>query len=593
MPAAGARMNNVQIAEIFENIAGLLEIKGERRFVVVSYQRAARAVEHTGTEVSQMVLDGEDLTQIPSVGKAIARKITQLVTEGRMDFYENLRAEFPDGILDVMRVPGVGPKSANRLWKELDVTSVEDLERAAADGRLASLDRMGPKKAENILKEIAAARTKEDRVPIARALPAAERVIHALTKTCPSIVRIEPAGSIRRFEETIGDIDLVCASTNPQEVLDALVELPNVVNVLGHGEKKSSVVLNEGIQVDLRVVDVSQFGALLQYFTGGKQHNIRLREFAQRQGMSLNEYGIAVSSTGARESFPDEESLYERLGLQYIPPELRTGGDEIERARSNSIPRLVEVSDMKGDLHLHTDWSDGRDPTDRIAAAAAERGYQYIAITDHSVGRGIANGLSIERLSQHIEEIRRLEERLRSIKILAGSEVDIRADGTLDYPDDILARLDWVVASVHSAMSQNAESMTARIIEAMNNPHVSAIGHLTTRMIGERRPIEADFEAIFKAAALTGTALEINSSPHRLDLKDIHASRARELGVPLVISSDAHDTESLDNQRCGVTVARRAWCEPKHILNTLPLDSFMQYLALDKSDRPQFLSEHG
>ena len=586
-------MNNAQIAEIFENIAGLLEIKGERRFVVVSYQRAARAVEHAGTEVEQMIMDGEDLTQIPNVGKAIARKITQLVTEGRMDFYENLRAEFPDGILDVMRVPGVGPKSANRLWKELDVTSVEALERAASDGRLASLPRMGPKTAENILKEIAAARTKEDRVPIARALPAAERVIDALTEACASIVRIEPAGSIRRFEETIGDIDLVCASTSPQEVLDALVELPHVANVLGHGEKKASVVLNEGVQVDLRVVDISQFGALLQYFTGGKQHNIRLREFAQRQGMSLNEYGIAISSTGERESFPDEESLYERLGLQYIPPELRAGGDEIERARNNSIPQLVEVSDIHGDLHIHTDWSDGRDPTDLIVAAAAERGYQYVAITDHSVGRGIANGLSVERLSEHIQEIRRLEDRLRNIKILSGSEVDIRADGTLDYPDDVLAQLDWVVASVHSAMSQDAAVMTARIIQAMNNPHVSAIGHLTTRMIGERRPIDADFDAIFESASITGTALEINSSPRRLDLKDVHASRARELGVPLVISSDAHDAESLDNQRCGVAVARRAWCQPKHVLNTLPLDSFIQYLALDKPDRPKFLSEHG
>lgn len=586
-------MNNAQIAEIFEDIAGLLEIKGERRFVVVSYQRAARAVEHAGTEVAQMITDGEDLTQIPNVGKAIARKITQLVTEGRMDFYDNLRAEFPDGILDVMRVPGVGPKSANRLWKELDVTSVEGLERAAADGRLASLPRMGTKTAENILKEIAAARTKEDRVPIARALPAAERVIDALTKACPSIVRIEPAGSIRRFEETIGDIDLVCASTSPQEVLDALVELPNVTNVLGHGEKKSSVVLNEGVQVDLRVVDISQFGALLQYFTGSKEHNIRLREFAQRQGMSLNEYGISISRTGERESFPDEESLYERLGLQYVPPEIRVGGDEIERARNNSIPQLVEVSDIQGDLHLHTDWSDGRDPTDLIVAAAAEHGYQYVAITDHSVGRGIANGLSVERLSKHIEEIRRLEDRLRNIKILAGSEVDIRADGTLDYPDDVLAQLDWVVASVHSAMSQDAAVMTARIIQAMNNPHVSAIGHLTTRMIGERRPIDADFEAIFEAASLTGTALEINSSPRRLDLKDVHASRARELGVPLVISSDAHDAESLDNQRCGVAVARRAWCQRKHVLNTLPLDSFIQYLALDKLDRPKFLSDHG
>ena len=586
-------MNNSQIAEVFENIAGLLEIKGERRFVVVSYQRAARTIDHLPSEIEQMVRDEEDLTQIPGIGKAIAGKITQLATEGKMDFYEKLRGEFPDGILDVMRVPGVGPKSAKRLWDELDVTTVEALETVASDGRLASLSRMGPKKAENILKEIAAARTKGDRVPVARALPAAERVIAALKERCPSIVRIEAAGSLRRFEETIGDIDIVCTAGDPQQVLDALVELPNVASVLGHGEKKSAVVLSEGVQVDLRVVDDSQFGALLQYFTGDKQHNIRLREHAVRQGLSVNEYGITDTETGETESFSDEEAVYERLGLQYIPPELRRGGDEIRRARERSIPRLVEVSDLKGDLHVHTEWSDGRDPTEIMAAAAAERCYEYAAITDHSAGRGIAGGLSVERLDEHIREIRELEDRLGSIKLLAGSEVDIRADGSLDYDGEVLDRLDWVVASVHSGMGQDVETMTARIIAAMHSPHVTAIGHLTTRMIGERKPIEADFEAIFRAAAETGTALEINSSPRRLDLKDTHAARARELGVPLVIDSDAHDSESLNNQRCGVAVARRAWCEPRHVLNTLPLDSFMEYLATDKPERTQFLASHG
>ncbi len=586
-------MNNTQVAEVFENIAGLLEIKSERRFVVVSYQRAARTIDHLPTELEQMVRDEEDLTQIPGIGKAIAGKITQLATEGKMDFYEKLRGEFPDGILDVIRVPGVGPKSAKRLWDELDVTTVEALEAAAADGRLASLPRMGPKKAENILKEIAAARTKGDRVPIARALPAAERVINALKERCPSIVRIEPAGSLRRFEETIGDLDIMCTATDPQNVLDTLVELPNVASVLAHGERKSAVVLSEGVQVDLRVVDDSQFGALLQYFTGDKQHNIRLRELAVRQGLSVNEYGIKNTKTGETEAFMDEESMYRRLGLQYIPPELRRGTVEIDRARQHSIPQLVEVSDLKGDLHVHTEWSDGRDPTEIMAAASVERGYEYVAITDHSAGRGIANGLSIERLTEHIREIRELEDRLGNIRLLTGSEVDIRADGSLDYPDDALEQLDWVVASVHSAMGQDAETMTARIIKAMQSPHVTAIGHLTTRMIGERKPIEADFEVIIQAAVETGTALEINASPRRLDLKDTHAHRARELGVPLVIDSDAHDSESLDNQRCGVAVARRAWCEPRHVLNTLPLDRFMEYLAADKRERPRFLAEYG
>lgn len=586
-------MNNLQIAEIFENIAGLLEIKGERRFVVVSYQRAARTIDHLTAEIEQMIRDEEDLTQIPGIGKAIAGKIIQLVAKGRMDFYENLRGEFPDGILDVMRVPGVGPKSAKRLWTELGVTSVEALEQVAEDGRLAALPRMGPRKAETILKEIAAARSKGDRAPISRALPAAERVIDALKERCTSITRLEPAKATRRFEETIGDIDLVCAATDPQDVLDALVDLPNVTTVLAHGAKKSSVLLSEGVQVDLRVVDDSRFGALLQYFTGDKQHNIRLRELAQRQGLSVNEYGITVSATGETESFADEPSMYERLGLQYIPPELRLGGGEIDCARQRSIPRLVEASDLKGDLHIHTEWSDGRDSTELMAVAARDRGYDYVAITDHSAGRGIANGLSAERLHGHVQEIRKLGDRLNGIKLLAGAEVDIRANGSLDYSDDVLEQLDWVVASVHSAMGQDAETMTARVIGAMRNPHVTAIGHLTTRMIGERKPIEANFEAIFEAAAETGTALEINASLRRLDLKDAHASRARELGVPLVIDSDAHDVESLDNQRYGVAVARRAWCEPKHILNTLPLDPFIEYLAADKPDRPRFLAEHG
>jgi DNA polymerase (family 10) len=347
------------------------------------------------------------------------------------------------------------------------------------------------------------------------------------------------------------------------------------------------------VQVDLRVVDESQFGAMVQYFSGDKQHNIRLREFAQRQGLSVNEYGIKDNETDETEFFADEQSLYERLGLQYIPPELRRGGEEIDRAKKKDIPRFIEVGDLRGDLHVHTEWSDGRDPTELMVATAQERGYEYIAITNHSVGRGIANGLNEERLHEHIKEICELEQRLGNMKILAGSEVDIRADGILDYPDELLDHLDWIVASVHSAMRQDSDTMTARIIKALHNPHFTVIGHLTTRMIGERKPIEADFEAIFRAAAETGTALEMNASPQRLDVKDLHAHRARELGVPLVIDSDAHRTESLDNPRYGVAVARKAWCESKHILNTLPLDAFMEYLSLERSKRSRFLAEHG
>jgi DNA polymerase (family 10) len=586
-------MNNPQIAEIFENIAGLLEMKGESVFTVRAYQRVARTIDHLPTELEQMVREDRDLKEVPGVGKAIAGKIGELVSSGKLEYYEKLRSEFPEGILDVMHVPGVGPKTTKRLWDELSVSSVPELERAIRDGSLAALPRMGKKKAENILREIQSARTKDDRVPIARALPASERAMAALRERCPSIDRLEVAGSLRRFEETVGDIDLVCTAGDPQQVLDALVALPNVSQVLGHGTTKASVVLSEGVQVDLRVVEAARFGSMLQYFSGSQQHNIRLREYAVRMGLSLNEYGITNVETGEVERFSDEESFYRRLGLQYIPPELRRGMSEVDVALEQKVPRLVELGDIRGDLHVHTDWSDGADPTEVMVAGARERGYQYVAITDHSVGRGIANGLSEERLRRHVAELREVEARVGGIRVLSGSEVDIRADGSLDYPDEVLGHLDWVVASVHSAMSQESGIMTERIISAMRNPHVTAIGHLTTRLIGERKPINADFEALFRAAADTGTALEINASPERLDLKDSHVHRARELGVALAIDSDAHTVERLGNQRYGVAVARRGWCQAKHILNTMPLLELMAYLGLEKSRRTKVFARNG
>ena len=586
-------MNNSQIAEVFQDIAGLLEMKGEQRFTVVAYQRAARAIDQYPSEIEQSVRESVDLTEIPGVGKAIAAKITELATTGRLGYFERLKGEFPEGILDVMRVPGVGPKTAKRLHSELDVSTVADLERAIEGGRLTELPRMGQKMADNILREIRTARTKDDRVPIARALPASERVIAALLERCPSITTLQAAGSLRRFEETIGDIDLVCTAGDPQQVLDALVGLPNVARVLGHGGTKAAVVLSEGVQVDLRVVEDASLGSLLQYFTGSRQHNIRLREHALKLGLSLNEYGLTDTETGEVERFMDEQDLYRRLGLQYVPPELRQGMDELKVAAAEGIPRLVEVGDLRGDLHVHTDWSDGRDPSELMVAGARDRGYEYVAITDHSAGRGIANGLTEERLGQQAQELRRIEETIGGIKVLLGSEVDIRADGSLDYPDEVLAGLDWVVASVHSAMGQDSEVMTDRIIRAMHNPHVTVIGHLSARMIGQRKPISADYEALFRAAVDTGTALEINASPERLDLKDTHTRRARELGVPLVIDSDAHMVETLDNQRYGVAVARRGWCEPEHIVNALPLAEFVTFLSLEKSRRTRFISDRG
>jgi DNA polymerase (family 10) len=585
-------LTNSQIAEVFENIAGLLEMKAESSFAVRAYQRAARTIDRLPTQLEQMVREEHDLRELPGIGKAISEKIGELVDTGRLQYYAKLRSEFPEGILDLMHVPGLGPKTTMRVWKDLGVTTLTELERAIRDGRMAQLPRMGEKATDNILRHIKFARSSADRTPVARAIPAARRVIAALRERCPGITRLSASGSLRRFEETIGDIDLVCAAGEPTEPLDALVNLPEVEEVLGHGDTKASVILSDGIQIDLRVVPDKNFGALLQYFTGNKQHNILLRDRANRLGLSLNEYGLTDTATGELTEFADENALYARLGLQYVPPEIRQGLGEVEAALKNAIPALVQVEDILGDLHVHTDWSDGRDAMEQMLAAAIERGLQYVAITDHSVGRGIANGLDPERLRSHMARLRDLDGTIGGLKVLCGTEMDIRADGSLDYADDVLAGLDWVIGSVHSAMAQGPEQMTERIIKAMRNPHVAVIGHLTTRLIGERQPIDADFEAVFKAAADTGTALEINASPERLDLKDLHVQRARELGVPLVISTDSHTTEALDNVQYGVAVARRGWCEPGHILNTWPLDEFLAFLKLDKSKRTGAFADH-
>ncbi len=580
-------MNNAQISETFENIAGLLEMKGEKVFTIRAYQRAARTIERLPMELSDMLREEQDLRKIPGIGKAISEKISEMVETNSLQYYDRLKSDFPDGILDVMQIPGLGPKTVRRLWQELGVTNIDGLQAAIDDGSLASLPRLGKKTAENISRQIQFQRSQNKRMPIARAQPICDRLIRSLREQCQGIHRIVPGGSLRRFEETIGDIDLVCTADNPAEVLNALVAMPNVADVLGHGDTKASVYLNDGIQVDLRVVHERHFGALLQYFSGNLQHNILLRDRANALGLSLNEYGITDKETGVLEEFIDEQSLYNRLRLQYIPPELRQGIGEVRAALEGKIPRLVEVSDIRGDLHDHSDWSDGRDPMEAMVIAAKERGFEYLAMTDHSVGRGIANGLSVDRLERHIATVRRLDQDITGIHLLCGTEMDIRADGSLDYDDDILEHLHWVVASVHSAMSQDADTMTNRIIKALHSPHVDVIGHLSTRLVGERQPVEADYEAIFRAAAETGTALEINASPERMDLKDSHAARARELGVPLVISTDAHTTEALNNTRYGVGVARRAWCEPHHILNTLPFDKFLKYLKLPKSERTE------
>jgi len=574
-------MRNTAIAKVFSDIADLLELKGENQFKIRAYQKVVRAIEHYPKEIKIMVDEEEDLKNIPGVGDAIAKKTTELVKTGKLEYYEKLKAEFPEGITNLLDIPGIGPKTANKLSSELGITSADSLEQAIKDGRVATLFRLGEKTANNILQQIEASRRKDQRISIGEALPTVEEILSALNSV-PGVRNLTYAGSLRRFRETLGDIDLMGTVDNPQKVMDTFVSLPIVGQVLVQGPTKSSAIVSGGLQVDLRLVEHEAFGSLLQYFTGSKQHNISLRERGRRQGLKLSEYGITDIATDKLEKFADEENFYRRLGLQYIPPELREDQGEVEKAERGAIPKLVELSDIKGDLHMHTHWSDGHNTIEEMALAAKKLGYQYIAITDHSGGRAIAHGLDVERLRKQIEEIKKVNEYIDGIQVFSGIEVDIRADGTLDLPHEILSKLDVVIAAVHSAMHQSEGKMTQRVLSAVENPDVDIIAHPTCRLLGEREPTAIDLETVSRVAAKNNKILEINAMPDRLDLNDVHASRARELGVKLAIETDAHDVSHLNFMRFGIGMARRAWCEPQHILNTLPLADLLTALNIEK-----------
>jgi len=570
-------MKNTAIAKVFQDTADLLELKGENVFKIRAYQRAARTIEHLPKEIEIMLQEGEDLETIPGVGEAIAKKTIELVSTGKLHVYEELKAEFPEGITTLLEIPGIGPKTANRLSTELGVKSVDDLEQAIKDGRVAGLLRLGDKTADNILQQIQALRRKDQRIPIGEALPVVDEVLGAL-RLLPGVKNLTAAGSLRRFRETVGDIDLMGTADNPEEVINAFVNLPQIREMLAKGPTKASVILPGGLQADLRMVEHDSFGSLLQYFTGSKQHNITLRTREQKKGLKLSEYGITDVKTDKLEKFATEEAFYRRLGLQYIPPEIREDQGEIDLAEQGKVPKLIELSDIKGDIHVHTDWSDGRDSIEDMAKAAKALDYQYLAITDHSAGRGIAHGLSEERLKKQMEEVKRLNEQLKGIRIFTGTEVDIRADGSIDLPDKLLVDLDVVVAAIHSAMNQSQEQITRRIVGAIENPHIDIIAHPTCRLLGEREPVAVDMEAVFRAAVKYNKALEINAMPSRLDLKDIHIYRARELGVKLIMGTDAHSTAHLGFMRFGIGIARRGWCQPKDILNTRPTKEMLAFL---------------
>ncbi|MGH2346768.1 MAG: DNA polymerase/3'-5' exonuclease PolX, partial [Chloroflexota bacterium] len=570
---------NAQIAAGLREIADLLEMTEENIFRIRAYRRAADAVEGLAEPVS--VLLARDPAAIPGVGASIADHIKEIETTGTTALTTTLHQQYPASVTALLQVPGVGPKLAARAYRELGVATLADLEIAAGDGRLAALTRVGAKTAASILRNIAAFKERTGRLPLGEALPLVERVMAALNAG-GGLRRLDPAGSVRRYQETVGDLDLVGVADEPLVVMEALVKLPEVERVLGSGSTKTSVILAAGLQLDLRLVEAEDYGSLLQHFTGNKQHNIQLREYAVARGLKISEYGIENTATGAVQRFQTEEALYAALDLQYIPPELRQGTDEIQLALRHALPRLVELADMRGDLHMHTEWSDGTATIDQMIQAARARGYRYMAISDHSGGLGIARGLTPERLRAQIAAVREAAARYPDIQVFTASEVDIRADGAMDFPDDVLAELDLVIGSIHSAMNQSPAEATARLLRAIENPHVDIIGHPSTRIVGGREGVEFDRMAVFAAAARTGTAMEVNANPSRLDLRDADIRLALEVGVKLTIDTDAHAVDGLDLMEYGVRTARRGGARREDIWNAAPLEELTAWLGRDR-----------
>jgi DNA polymerase (family 10) len=568
-------LKNQEIAKIFNEIADLLELKGENPFRIRAYRRAAMQIEGLPKDVSQVT--EEELIKLPGIGKDLAGKIKEYLNQGKIELHEELRKEFPETFLTLLQVPGLGPKTAKLVYEKLKIKDINQLEEAARTGRLRTLPGIREKTEENILKGIEFLKRGTERRPIGRVLPLALDIVEHIKKKAP-VNEIAIAGSLRRWKDTIKDIDILVTSSRPEEVMKAFVELPHVKDVLAKGQTKSSVIITEGIQVDLRVVEEDSFGAALQYFTGSKAHNIKLREMASKMGLKINEYGVFRESDNKRLGGRTEEEVYKILGLPWIPPELREDTGEIEAALEGRLPDIISIGDIKGDLHVHTKWSDGSHDLETLIESAKNRNYEYIAITDHSKGLGVARGLDEERLLEQIRLIDQINNKLDRFRLLKGVEIDIRSDGRLDLSDDILKRLDIVVASIHSGFKQSKEQLTKRVLSAIRNPHVSVIAHPTGRLIGERDAYELDIEAIFREAKKYGVAFEINAYPLRLDLNEHHAKLAKEYGIPIVISTDTHLTQHFDYMTYGVSIARRAWLEKADVLNCLPYNELIKRL---------------
>jgi DNA polymerase (family 10) len=560
-------MNNREMAGTFEAIANLMEIKGEAIYRILAYRRAAEALRSLGRDVNKIWEAGE-LEEIPGVGKAIAGKIDEMIRTDRLEFYEKLASEIPPGLIELLKIDGIGPKKAAQFWKEGGITSIEELETAAQDGTLSSLRGMGPKSEQKIIDGIRALKSRTtERFLLSSAWETTQTLISAMSKV-KEVERIEVAGSLRRFRETIGDLDLLVASEFSAQVMDAFIRLPLVERVLGKGDTKTSVELVDGMRVQLWVHPPERFGSAWQYATGSQAHNVRLREFALKKGLSLSEHGYKRED-GSELLCRNESEVYEALELAWIPPELREDQGEIATAQSSGFSDLVTLEDLRGELHAHTNWSDGKASIEEMTQSAIKHGMEYLVISDHSRSLGIANGLSIERLMEQRNKIKEVQKKVgKKIRLLHGSEVEILSDGTLDYPDDILEQLDIVIASLHTSLKQGRKQVTQRLLNTVRNPHIDIIGHLTGRLINRRDPADLDVEAILKEGAAHGVVFEINANAERLDLKDSHARIALDFGCMLAINTDAHHPDHFDFQRFGVGTARRAAATARTIMNT-------------------------
>jgi DNA polymerase (family 10) len=572
---AAMPVHNAEIAELFNRYAELLEIQDANPFRVRAYRNAARTVDGLGRELEQLVADGEDLKELPGIGEDLAAKIREILKTGHLKALEELEHGLPEHLADLATIPGLGPKRIRALHRQLGIGSLEDLERACRKGRLQKLDGFGKKTEEKILRAIEQHRDTEKRVRLVAAEQVAEPLL-AYLKESRGVEQAIIAGSYRRRRETVGDLDILITAPRDSDVMARFTGYDEVAEVVSQGDTRATVILRSGLQVDLRVVPDESYGAALHYFTGSKAHNIAVRGIAQRKGLKVNEYGVFRDNRQV--AGRTEESVFAQADLPYIEPELRENRGEIEAARTKRLPRLIELKAVRGDLHCHTDATDGHNTAEEMALAAKERGYEYIAISDHTQHVTIANGMDADRFARHLDELEKLNERLKGITVLKSAEVDILDDGSLDLPHEILKRLDFTVCAIHYKFDLPEKQQTERILRAMDSPYFNIFAHPTGRLIGEREPYAVDMERIMSAAMDRGCALEINAQPSRMDLSDTHIKLARDLGVKLVIATDAHSTAHLDYMRLGVDQARRGWLEAGDVLNTRGLKGLLKGL---------------